>query len=87
MHFSIFKLCFPIKDTSIIFCNFEQLNFNHNITFIEASAKDNTNVDEIFVKLIDIMVNINPKKPKSKMGNLNNSNDEDNIQPKKKKCC
>ena len=65
----------------------EEFSNNHNITFIEASAKDNKNVSEIFVKLIDIMVNINPKKPKSKMGNLNNSNDEDNIQPKKKKCC
>ena len=65
----------------------EEFSHNHNITFLEASAKDNTNVDEIFVKLIDIMVNINPKKPKSKMGNLNNSNDDEMIQIKKKKCC
>jgi len=60
---------------------------NHNITFLETSAKTNHNVNEIFVQLIDIMVKINPKKPKSKMGNLNISNDESVKEIKKKKCC
>ena len=59
---------------------------NHNISFIETSAKTNKNVSEIFVKLIDIMVNINPKKSKSKIGNLNVSTEDDLKQPKKK-CC
>ena len=59
---------------------------NHNITFLETSAKTNHNVNEIFVQLIDIMVKINPKKPKSKMGNLNTSNDSVK-EIKKKKCC
>ena len=59
---------------------------NHSISFLETSAKTNENVSEIFAKLIDIMVNINPKKPKSKMGNLNNSIEEEKPN-KKKKCC
>ena len=42
----------------------------NNIAFIESSTKDKKEVDEVFFKLIDIMININPKKNKSKMGNL-----------------
>lgn len=60
---------------------------NHNISFIETSAKTNKNVSEIFVKLIDIMAKINPRKPKSKMGNLNTSAEEEEKLKSKKKCC
>ena len=56
---------------------------NNNIAFIEASIKDDINVNETFIKLIDIMVKINSKKPKSKMGKLNFSIKEE-VKLKKK---
>ena len=43
---------------------------NNNIAFIEASTKENININEIFLKLIDIMLNINSSKSKPKIGHL-----------------
>ena len=51
----------------------------NNITFIEASTKNKKEVDDVFFKLIDIMININPKKNKNLI-----SSTEDDVKPKKK---
>jgi len=51
----------------------------NNISYLEASTKDKKEVDEVFFKLIDIMININPKKNKNLI-----SSTEDEVKRKKK---
>ena len=71
------------------FCN------KYDISFIEASAKNNINVSEIFTSLIDAMFKLDEesngsfKRTRSKVGKLiyNNSTDEEEIQKKKKNNC
>ena len=71
------------------FCN------KHNMPFIEASAKKNINVSEIFTSLVDAMLKLDEesngsfKRTRSKVGKLiyNNSTDEEEIQKKKKNNC
>ena len=55
----------------------------NNLAFLELSTKDKKEVDEAFFKLIDIMININPKKNKFKIGNLISSTKVEVKQKKK----
>ena len=71
------------------FCN------KYDISFIEASAKNNINVSEIFTSLIDAMFKLDEesngtfKRTRSKVGRIisNNTSEEEEIQKKKNNCC
>ena len=59
----------------------------HNIDFYETSAKENTNVEQVFQSLIDKIVNINKTEFLKEMdSNFELKNDK--VEKKKKgKCC
>ena len=63
--------------------------------FIESSAKNNINVNEIFTSLVDIMLRLDEesngafRRTRSKVGKIisNTNSEEEEIQKKKKKNC
>ena len=71
----------------------EEFANKHKMAFIEASAKNNINVNEIFINLVDILVKLDietDNKRKSKAGKLTSSYtlEEEEVKKKKqKKCC
>ena len=73
----------------------EDFSNKHNMAFIEASAKNNINVNEIFTSLVDVMFRLDEesngsfRRTRSKVGKIisNANSEEEEIQKKKKKNC
>ena len=72
----------------------EEFASKHNMTFVEASAKNNINVNEIFTNLVDSLIKLdsesNCRRAKSKAGKIDSSftiDEEDKNKKKKKMCC
>ena len=69
----------------------QEFCFQHGLSLLESSAKNNINVSEIFSSIIDIMLKLNDKtnlkRINSKLERISHAEEEQLKKKKKKNCC